>query len=270
MPAYMVLGYVLVAHRLLTIMPVDSKPTKLRVISHRCLGFGLPENSASALQAALASSVDEVEVDFRITRDGNLVASHFDLFFDRRGLPRLVSWGDLHTHQEHGLMTLEQCLTLFERQGGGKRLRLEIKSQGVEQQVFDAIARAGLTDRVVLVSWNAGALRRFRTLSSAIELSLSYIMGLHGSGTLPFALPTELPAVLDDVTVGVRSVNIIRGLIGITPEYVAKLTSRGIEVFVTSRGGDQEVEKLRDLGVTGALFSSFKGVLVNTGITAAV
>ncbi len=232
----------------------------LRVISHRCLGFGLPENSTSALRAALASAVDEVEVDFRVTRDGKLVASHFDLFVDAGGFPRLVSWVNQSRNQQHKLMSLEECLAIFAELGQGKRLRIEIKSQGVEQQVFDEINRCRLLERVVLVSWSADTLRRLRALSARIELSLSYIMGLHGAGILPFALPTEFPLALNDSSLAIRSVNIIRGLVGLSPKHVASLLSRGVEVYVTSRGGKEDIARLHSLGVTGALFSSLDGV----------
>jgi glycerophosphoryl diester phosphodiesterase len=232
----------------------------LRVISHRCLGFGLPENSASALRAALISAVDEVEVDFRVTRDGKLVASHFDLFFDAHGFPRLVSRTNQSSYQQHALMPLEECLALFAELGQGKRLRIEVKSQGVEQQVFDEINRRGLLEQVVVVSWSADSLRRFRVLSARIELSLSYIMGLHGVGILPFALPTELPLAINDSSLGIRSVNIIRGVVGLSPQHATSLLSRGVEVYVTSSGGEEDIAKLQSLGVTGALCSSMDGV----------
>jgi glycerophosphoryl diester phosphodiesterase len=241
-------------------MPGDLIQKKLRIITHRCMGFGALENSAVALRAALSSSVDEIELDFRTTRDGELVASHFDLFFDMQGVPRIVSRSTLIENQRHGLMSLKDCLELFREHGQDKRLRIEVKSRGVEQRLVDALTHYRLAERVVVVSWSVGALRVFRELSPTLELSLSYMMGLQGGGVLPFAWPTSMPAALHDASLGIRSVNIIRGIIGPTPEYVSRLLGCGVEVFVLSRGGHQEFEKLYRLGVTGALLSSVREV----------
>ena len=210
----------------------------------------------AALQVALSSDVDEIELDFRGSHDGKLVASHLDLYFDTRGVPRFVSRGDLLDHQRHGLMSLDDCLRIFSERGQGKKLRIELKSKGAEQHVVDAVTSRGLADRVVLVSWSVGTLRRLREIAPSVELSLSYIMGLQGSGSIPFAWPTAIPSAIHDASLNIRSVNVIGGCMGITPRYVSKLLSCGIEVFVLSRGGEVELKRLRALGVTGALFSS--------------
>jgi glycerophosphoryl diester phosphodiesterase len=248
-------------------MSVSSPHAPLRVIAHRCLGFGHPENSEAALRAALAGDIDEVEIDFRATHDGELVASHWDLFFDQYRLPRLVSRASLLTNQARGLMSLEQCLEIFAELGAGKRLRIEVKSPGAEHAVCEAITRYAILDRVVVVSWNPKVLHTLRTISSSLELSFSYIMGLQGIWPLRFSFPRTIPAPLLDSFLRIRSVNIAPGVFSPTPDYVSELRSLGVEVFVVSRAGatNQEVERLLRLGVTGGLFSMFLSTNRHTG-----
>jgi glycerophosphoryl diester phosphodiesterase len=227
----------------------------MRVISHRCKGFGERENSAEALRAALRSTVDEVELDFRVTIDGDLVASHFALFLDFKNRPRTVSLRGVAENQLSGLMSLEECLTIFSQEGAGKRLRLEIKSGGAERRVIELLERFGLLERVVLASWRVDILKRLRAMSSTIELSLSFIMGLQGGWPILFAWPTSVPRALCNRDLRIGSVVVVSGVFSLTEGYVSKLRRHGIEVFTIARGDGGDLERLVALGVTGAMFS---------------
>jgi len=112
--------------------PKTSSRDNLCIVSHRCLGFGAPANSAAALSLALQSNVDEVELDFRLTKDGALVACHTPWYVTRTGRPYRISKLTLVQAVRLGCMPLPEALEIFAQLGAGKRLRLEMKSSGAE------------------------------------------------------------------------------------------------------------------------------------------
>ena len=51
---------------------------ELEIIAHRGASWDAPENSRAAVELAWRQGADAVEADFRLTRDGRIVASHDD------------------------------------------------------------------------------------------------------------------------------------------------------------------------------------------------
>src|SRR6516225_8007886 len=50
----------------------------LEITAHRGASWDAPENTLAAVELAWRQGADAVEVDFRLTRDGHIVASHDD------------------------------------------------------------------------------------------------------------------------------------------------------------------------------------------------
>lgn len=237
---------------------------ELCVVSHRCLGFGAPANSALALTRALQSGVDEVELDFRLTRDGAFVASHSPVRVSNYLKPVLISSLTRSEAVDLGYMTITEALTLFAEYGTNKRLRVEIKTSGAEESLIRMISDYGLLDRVVLVSWKTATLKRLRALSPDVSLSLSYIAGLHGDGLLPLAPLSSLPTSVTDTTIRLESLTILSAVGSPSPALIRTLRERKLDVFVLGRCHESELDRLRALGVSGVLTSS-KKFLVATG-----
>ncbi|MFC9438560.1 glycerophosphodiester phosphodiesterase [Nocardia sp. NPDC057030] len=55
-----------------------SESREVTVIAHRGLAPGLPENTLAAFRGAIALGVDGIELDLRVTADGQLVVLHDD------------------------------------------------------------------------------------------------------------------------------------------------------------------------------------------------
>lgn len=72
----------------------------LEIIAHRGASWDAPENSRSAVELAWRQGADAVEADFRLTRDGRIVASHDDSLKRTTGI-------DLHI-SEHSLDELRR------------------------------------------------------------------------------------------------------------------------------------------------------------------
>lgn len=237
---------------------------ELCIVSHRCLGFGAPANSALALTRALQSGVDEVELDFRLTRDGVFVASHSPVRLSKHLKPVLISNITEIEATAMGCLSLTQALALFAERGANKRLRVEIKTPGSEEYLLKTISDYGVLDRVVLVSWKTSTLKRLRQLSPTVSLSLSCIIGFHGDGILPLAFPSTLPTSATDTDIRLESLTVLSVLGSPCPNIIKKLRERKLDVFVIGTLQGNELERLRDLGVSGVLTSS-KDFLVTTG-----
>jgi len=229
---------------------------ELCIVSHRCLGFGEPANSAAALVLALRSRVNEVELDFRLTKDGEFVASHTPWHVTSSGRPYLIS--KLTTAEAIGLgyMPLTEALQIFTELGAGKRLRVEMKTSGAEEMLLRTISRYGVLDRVVVVAWTTAALRKLRALSPSASLSLSYIVGLHGEGLVPLASPSTIPAAVRDSEIRLESVNILSAIGTPSPRLVKALRQRAIDVFVIGGRQASTPQTFLELGASGVLTSS--------------
>jgi len=57
-------------------------PQPVTIVAHRGLAEGLPENTLAAFRQSIANGVSIIELDLRVTRDGQLVVLH-DLTVDR-------------------------------------------------------------------------------------------------------------------------------------------------------------------------------------------
>ncbi len=227
----------------------------LRVISHRCLEFSAPANSKAALRHALASSVDEVELDFRLTVDGSFVAAHLPWYRTPDGRFRRVITTTASMAHEHGLLTLSEALESVTDHVSSKRLRLEIKSRGAEDVLLDVVRAHGLSERVTFISWHIDSLQRLRRLDPTIRLGYSFLMGCQGAGRAPLALPRAIPAVLKDREMLLHSVNIVPSCFAPTPKFVTDLRSYGAEVILVTSYGLWSRSRVDMLGVDGVLTS---------------
>lgn len=244
--------------------PKSSHNHQLCIVSHRCLGFGEPANSSAALSRALRSRVNEVELDFRLTKDGEFVASHTPWHVTSSGLPYRVSKLTLAEAVTLGYMPLTEALQIFSDLGAGKRLRVEMKTSGAEEKLLRTISQYSVLDRVVVVAWTTAALRKLRSLSPSASLSLSYIVGLHGERFLPLALPSSLPAAVLDSDIRLESVNILSAIGSPSRRLIKPLRERAIDVFVIGGRQTTTPQTFLDLGASGVLTSS-KEFLIASG-----
>lgn len=150
---------------------------RMLVFGHRGARQYAPMNTLPAFELALAQGADGVELDVRLTRDGEMIVMHDDRV-------DATTDGEGYVHD----LTLEQMKRLdagawfnesfrgatvptldevFEAIGKRTRINVEIKgeslrSNGVEAKVADAIRRHDLASSIIVSSFNPLILRRFR------------------------------------------------------------------------------------------------------------
>ena len=160
-----------------------SRPT---VIAHRGGASFAPENSLSAIAAALALGVDAVEVDVRLSVDGRVVLMH-----DERVDRTTDGWGrvcdmssdvlsSLRLRGADGVLTpervplLDDVLALV---NGRCFVLIDVKcaSGGVERAVLDAVERYDAAEWVAVQSFNDAVLERFNALEAPFPLEKLFV-----------------------------------------------------------------------------------------------
>ena len=176
------------------------------IAAHRGGARLWPENSLTAFRNAIALGVDLVELDVRLSADGQVVVIH-DATLDRtttgsgpvdaRPASALASVHLKGPHGEiaEGVPTLAQVLELLAPSRTG--LLLELKSPGIsaayerrgdrvvaiagpryehlEEKCLAALAASGLSARTTLMAFNPDVLRRLRDL--APDRHRSFLVG---------------------------------------------------------------------------------------------
>jgi glycerophosphoryl diester phosphodiesterase len=169
------------------------------IIAHRGASFDAPEHTFAAWDLARRQGADWLELDLQMTRDSVLVVMHDDSL-DRTargpreacaGLVRertraelarcdVGSWFNAEfperAAQEYvgaRIPTLDQVLT---RYADGARFYIEIKGDGMERELLDALRRHRLigptarAGRVYVQSFSADALQRLHALDPSVPL----------------------------------------------------------------------------------------------------
>lgn len=163
---------------------MNRKPfAKPMLFGHRGSVVDHPENTLAGFAACLKNRIDGIELDVQRCKTGELVVIHdYDL---KRvaGNPQKVKDLDyaqlkeFDVGQGQHIPLLEEVFALCKRDCFYDiELKSEgIQSDGLEQALFQAILKAGLSDRVFVSSFNPVSLLRFRTISRhSIPTALIY------------------------------------------------------------------------------------------------
>lgn len=154
------------------------------VIAHKgLLSDEFPGNSLSAIQEALSSTVDGIEVDVRLSKDGVLFLYHGDTleeYTNQNGIPEQHEWSYLSTvtykNTEEKLVSLDDFLSIV---GNQKVIFLDIKSQNaldneIAYKIVDSIQKHQLQDNVFIESFNPITLGAIRLYNRDIMLMYDF------------------------------------------------------------------------------------------------
>jgi glycerophosphoryl diester phosphodiesterase len=243
-------------------------PDKFLVIAHRG-GRGLgPENTLYTFRRAVDLGVDVLEMDVHRTKDGHRVVLH-DTTVDRttngtgpvsrftlaelKELDAAYRWspdnGKSFPLRGQGLAipTLEEVFDAFPQ----TRINIEIKDPG--QTELSSLCRSirdyGMSQKVMIASFNAGVLKNFRatcpgvaTSAGGSEAMLFYaLQKMHlESAYTPAARALQVPRTYGDLQV-------------VTPRFVEAAHARNLKVHVWTVNDVDSMRKLLQLGVDGIM-----------------
>jgi glycerophosphoryl diester phosphodiesterase len=227
----------------------------------------LPEHTRGAYLEAIAQSVDGLECDVRLTRDGELVCIH-DALIDRtsngKGRVSGSTLEELHRYEysswksndaaKPGILTLDELITIVLAAGRPLRLLIETKHPSrfgsvVEEQLVALLRRYGLTTpagmaetglSVTVMSFSPLAVRRMRAL--APEVPVVFLFELMPpavrEGRAPFGANLLGPGLT-----ALRS----------RPDIVQRAHDRGHQVYVWTVNHRSDIDLMASLGVDGII-----------------
>ena len=137
-----------------------------KVLSHRALGFGYRENTLKAFKEAMNSDVEEIELDFRLTKDNVYVCNHDPelMISTTRKLLLCKCTFDQINQKRKRIASLEEILAYFAAHKQNRTLNIDIKDYGNEEEIIRLIRKYHLKENVVLISWIPKVLERIRRL----------------------------------------------------------------------------------------------------------
>ncbi len=128
------------------------------------------ENTIEAFRRALEVGADGVELDVRLSRDGQLVVHHDALLGAHRIRDlNLVELRELAGECGFRLPVLDDVLALA---AGRMWLDIEIKEVGIEAQVIRAIQAADLRPPLLITSFHDTSIRRVKEMAPGIRTGL--------------------------------------------------------------------------------------------------
>jgi glycerophosphoryl diester phosphodiesterase len=243
-------------------------PDKFLVIAHRGGRSLGPENTLYTFRRAVDLGVDVLEMDVHRTKDGHLVVLH-DATLDRttngtgpvdrftlaelKKLDAAYHWspdnGKSFPLRGQGLSipALSEVFEAFPQM----HLNIEIKDAGqTELSSFCRLIHdSGMSQKVMVASFDSGALRKFRsacpgiaTSAGASEVMLFYaLQKMHlASVYSPAARALQVPLTYE-------------GLQVVTKRFVEAAHARNLKVHVWTVNGVDEMQKLLQLGVDGIM-----------------
>ena len=203
------------------------------VIAHRGFSGRYPENTLTAIRAAIRLGVDFVEIDVHETADGQLIVFH-DYRLNRIcGVPGRVRDTTAARIQQlnPAVPTLDEVLRACR---GKTRLLIEIKRAG-PGKVVAAIRRQRMQRKVIVFAFSSKRLAEFAV--AAPEITRFGLIDRQDWNRLPVPV----------VGLGVNQRRIK------SPQLVAQLHRRGWKVFVWTVNQSAAMRRFRDWDVDGLI-----------------
>ncbi len=207
-------------------------------IGHRGARAYAPENTLTSFKKALEIGVDAVELDVRKTKDNQIVVIHdtdIKRTTDGEGLVSELTLKEIKgfsADQGEKIPILQEALDFLDKK---VKVFVELKEEGVEEQVLSIVHERGLEKNVVIVSFLEEALKKVRTLDKEIETGLIYAKHKN-----PVKTALELKA------------NYLLALYRFThTANVEKAHENGLKIIVWTINKPQEVEEYVKKGVDG-------------------
>lgn len=146
-------------------------------IAHRGASGYEKENTMAAFKKAVSLGADGIETDVQMSRDGVLVLIHDETLERTTRGSGLVKDHTLEELTSLGVPTLEALLVLAKQHK--LLLNLELKNvivpyEGMEEQVIDSLCKHGMTNQVILSSFNHYSMIKCKKIVPHIKTGLLY------------------------------------------------------------------------------------------------
>ena len=231
------------------VMPVYPVP----VVAHRGFSYAAPENTLASTRLAIEAGSDGCECDVYRTADGKIVLMHDENLKRTTGIDGVITAFDYETlakldagswkssdFKGEKIPTLDEFLAEFK--GTDCRPVVEIKMEGIEKPVVDAIKKAGLLDKTVVIAFSSNVVRKIREHEP--NLSVAWLYGKKHEGT-PLELADILTAEAKKCNTNILDLN--HELI--SPELLKILRNRSFFVWAWTVDDPERMKTLLRWGI---------------------
>lgn len=218
-------------------------------IGHRgAMGYE-PENTLRSFQKALDLGVDMVELDVYVLKAGELVVIHDDKVnrtTNGKGYVIDKSYEEirfLDAGKGEKIPTLEEVFELVSKK---VPINIELKGKNTAESVADLIKeyiekRGWTVEHFLVSSFDHYELKRFKELMPKIRVG---------------ALITGIPIGYSDYAKSLDAYSVNLNLEFIDQKFVDDAHNKGFKVFVYTVNDEDDINRMRALGVDG-LFSNY-------------
>jgi len=225
--------------------------TTISAIAHRGHSAAAPENTLAAFRKAIELGPEMIECDVRRTRDGNLVVIHdptVDRTTDGKGRVADLTLADIKKLDAGGwfgpefagerIPTLDEALELS---SGKVKLIIEIKENGLEDQVTALVADRGMLGEVLIASFHYQI--GVRLFELAPEIPFVVLLGLDHE-----LVGSEAVSVVDEAAAVNGS---IFGLnyAAVSPDVVAACHSANLSLMAWTVDKEEDMRRMIEMGV---------------------
>ena len=230
---------------------------KINVLGHRGASAYAPENTAPAFKLAIEMKADGVENDIRMTSDGVYVVSHNSTIQERsdgEGQVELMTYDELLKYdfgyksgeQFKGtkILTIKEFLEIVKDMDviniEMKPLEPFVNRKLAYNSIYESIVEYNCIDRVIVSSFDHGALLELKEAYPMIKTGLLYARSLTLQETLDMIETFKADAIHPHHSV-------------LTPEIAAACREKGILMNPWTVDCEPDVLKCKELGVTGII-----------------
>jgi glycerophosphoryl diester phosphodiesterase len=227
---------------------------KIINFAHRGASAVCPENTMISFIQALEFGATGIETDVQMTMDGQLILIHDeainrttsgkgfvkDMTLEEISAEDAGSWFGDSFKGEH-IPTLEELLALLRERD--TILNIELKNgvfmyPGMEEKVIHLVRKCGMTERVVLSSFNHYSLVYCKSIAPEIKTGILYMEGLYR----PWDYATS---------VGADALH--ANHFAVLPEFVAEATEHGKDYHPFTVNAPDRMKDLIEAGVSGII-----------------
>jgi len=224
-------------------------PDAAVVVAHRGAAGRAPENTMASVRAAIEDRADWIEIDVQETADGEVVVLHDSDFMKLAGVPLKIWEGRLEqvtaidvgsrfAPEFAGERVPTLAAVLEEVGASDSGLVIELKYYGhdqeLERRVVEQVERAGMADRVAIMSLKQEGIRKVRSLRPEWKLGL---LAARAFGDL-----ARVDADFLAVNLGMAR-----------PRFIRHAHAAGKKVFVWTVNDPVTMSRVLSLGVDGVI-----------------
>ncbi|MBN1588772.1 MAG: hypothetical protein JW888_04590 [Pirellulales bacterium] len=239
-------------------LPPTTPLSKMRlkrceVVAHRGFSAVAPENTLSAIAQAIRAGATGSECDVRRSKDGRIIAMHDetvnrttngkgkveDLTFAQLRKLDAGSWKHKKFAGER-IPTLDEILAAHK--DTGCTAVVEIKVKDIEDQVIDAIRRAGMMNQTAVIAFDGDVVREMRTREP--RLPCAWLCGKSLKGT-----PAERADWIAKQAKEYKTNMVDLGYSMLSRDVIAELHQRGLVVWAWTVDDPVVIDALMRWGV---------------------